>query len=61
MTEQEYVDLSDLQRVRIAIKVLSEIVTENSKIIKEKDYKEVVSKICDWADELSNQVQVNVI
>lgn len=52
MTEQEYIDVSDLHRIISALKILSDICPEISNIIKEEEFKNTISSLRKWQNEL---------
>lgn len=56
MTEQEYIDVSDLHRIISALKILSDICPENSNIIKEEDFKNVISTMRGWQNNLFKEI-----
>jgi len=59
MTEQEYIDVSDLHRIISALKILSDICPEISNIIKEEEFKNTISTIRKWQNELFKQVDTS--
>jgi hypothetical protein len=50
MTEQQYIDTTDLQRVRKNI--LREILPPNSKVVSQEDHNEVMRILSKWNDDL---------
>lgn len=58
MSEQEYINVSDLARVTSVIKVIGDIVPETSNTIEEEDYRGMLSKLYEWQNELFKTVSV---
>lgn len=56
MTEQEYIDTTDMQRLRDAQSILSNIVPENSKVIDPVEYRFVFNTIRSWCRQLENNI-----
>lgn len=58
MSEQEYVDLSDLNRLRHARKILSDIIPENSTIIEEEPFREVMKTLWKLQENLTDEISI---
>lgn len=58
MKEQDYINVSDLARVRSAIVVLRNIIPKNSTIIKEEDYYKIMSKLYSWESDLVELIKI---
>ena len=58
MTEQEYIDLSDLQRLKSARAILNNIMPSISKIIDEKSFREVRKILWDFQEKLTDEVSI---
>lgn len=58
MTEQEYIDITDLQRIVDARNTLREIVVINSSVVHSKDYSKVMEQLSRWEDLLRSQVKI---
>ncbi|MBK7883570.1 MAG: hypothetical protein IPJ81_07025 [Chitinophagaceae bacterium] len=56
MTENEYIAVSDLHIVISALKILSDICPENSTVIKEEDFKNVISTMRGWQNNLFKEI-----
>lgn len=52
MTEQEYCDLRDLQRIESAMSILGDVIPHNSSVVKEKDYRMIGQILSNWKDKL---------
>ena len=48
MTEQDYINVSELRTIRIAIQILPDIVPENSNVISKKKFKKVLNQLYEW-------------
>lgn len=60
MTEKEYINVSDLNRLRQACTILATIIPANSDVIVKEDFQEIMSKLQDWEQELGEDVSENV-
>jgi hypothetical protein len=58
MTEQEYIDLSDLQTVRIIINLFRDITPDVSTVIKPEECKMVKQIVSKWYDELHKVTKI---
>lgn len=58
MTEKEYINTSDLARIRAIMATIRNIIPENSDIVKRKDYNTVCHHLYKWEQELSKKVNV---
>ena len=58
MTEQEYIDVSDLQKIDAARRLLRRIVPENSSVVKRGELAVVYRQLNDWADKLYAKIEV---
>ena len=58
MTEQEYVDSTDLVKIVIMKNLMHDITPENSKAIDPDEHKEVMVKLCEWERKLRHQIKV---
>lgn len=58
MTEQEYIDASDLQKVRIANQLLRQIHPVNSSIIDPQHFRKVILILQKWEDDLYKILKV---
>lgn len=58
MTEREYIDATDLAKVRSAIAVLRQILPENSTVITRPEYGEVMPVLYHWQDQLEALAKV---
>lgn len=54
MTEQEYIDATDLAKVRMIRAILRDIVAENSAVIHPDAYREVSRIVAKWEQDLFN-------
>jgi hypothetical protein len=54
--EQEYINISDLVRLRVAVGVLREIIPENSTVINYSDFKEIMKILKDWESSLGKEI-----
>lgn len=57
LTEQEYIDITDYQKVRSVIQVLSQI-TPASSVISEKDFAIVMRMLDKWYYELKEKFEI---
>lgn len=60
MTEQEYIDVSELAKLRMAKAILVDITPENSKVINPASFKKVLSKMEIWTQRLSEGLDVKI-
>lgn len=58
MTEQEYIDSTDLAKLRLIKSILQEIAPENSSIIDKKSYIDIYETIVIWSDELREKINI---
>ncbi len=58
MSEQEYINVSDLKNILSAKNNLREIIPESSKIIKENEYRTVMLILNKWQDELFKIIKI---
>ena len=58
MTEQEYIDATDLQKLKSAILILRDITPPNSKVLPSDKFGVVVETLQEWRDELYKQVEI---
>lgn len=58
MTEQEYIDVSDLRCIMNAISCLKEICPESSKIIRKKEYDNIRFTLSKWQQKLLDSVNI---
>ena len=58
MKEQEYIDVSDLCRVRMAIKILVEICPANSAVIPAVIHGDILSRLSIWEEQLATTVDI---
>jgi hypothetical protein len=59
MTEKEYINLTDLNKLQIALSVLREICPANSDIINEKELQKCTSKLYEWVDLLREKYDIS--
>lgn len=59
MTEKEYIDASDLGKVKCLFSTLKNITPDMSDVINSKDYQKVMKQICIWQEELFIRSKVN--
>lgn len=59
MTEQEYIDVSDLTNVRAMRAILHDIVAENSSVIPQEEYQTVGKLLSRWAEKLHERIHVS--
>ena len=58
MKEQEYINVSDLLKTTGAVKMLCEIVPDNSEIIDNKELGEILSKLSYWQSKLFESINI---
>lgn len=58
MTEQEYIDVSDLAKLRSAKAILSDITPANSKVIDLYDFSTIMEHLAIWEIELSEKINI---
>lgn len=58
MKEQEYINVSDLLKTTGAIKILREIVPDNSEIIDNKELGKILSKLNKWQSKLFKSINI---
>ena len=58
MTEQEYINVSDLTKITGAINVLREIVPDNSEIIENKKLVGIICKLSEWQSKLFESINI---
>ena len=61
ISEQEYIHTKDLGILASAIKVLQEIIPENSEIIDKKDYDEIIRLLTIWKMEHYDKIKIKPI
>ena len=61
ITEQEYIHIKDLGTIASAIKVLQELIPENSEIIDKKDYDEIIRLLTIWKMEHNDKIKIKPI
>jgi len=59
MTEQEYIDTTDLHKVRMIKDILMDITIENSNSMTEEEMDIVYPIIDKWEQRLTNAIEVN--
>jgi hypothetical protein len=57
MTEQEYIDATDLAKVVAVIKILGEITPSNSSVIPVQQYRDVMATVKRWEMDLFTKIQ----
>lgn len=60
MKEKEYINLTDLQKLRIAIIILYDIEPENSSVIEKHKFNKMRRQLVKWQDDLTDNF-VNII
>ncbi len=58
VTEQEYIDLTDLTKVRNAKKILSDITPENSTVITKEDWQKIMTALWKWEKALLMGIKI---
>ena len=61
MTEQEYTDVSDLAKVRMAERTLRDICPENSKVIGKAELAAVIRTLGKWAEKLHERIETTEV
>lgn len=59
MTEQEYIDLSDAEKVKVARDLIKDIVPKSSSVISEEDHEAVLHKLYYWWNELHSKFNID--
>jgi small-conductance mechanosensitive channel len=59
MTEQEYINATDLAKLRSALNILKEIVPENSTIIPTEEFKKVRAEIFHWEIAITKNIMTS--
>lgn len=59
MNEREYIDATDLSKVRMIQATLRDICTDNSECIDNKEYASVIDLVWQWSQRLEKAVVVN--
>jgi len=59
ITEQEYVDMSDLTKARMALKIIYDIIPKNSKVIKAESHRVVVRILNGWEKDLGGEIHID--
>jgi hypothetical protein len=57
MTEQQYIDVSDRVRLCNALKILHEIIPENSSVITKKELSNIMGQLRKWELELFKVIE----
>jgi hypothetical protein len=57
MTEREYINLTDLQRVRDAKGILRQMNNESNPCVHPKEWSEVMAKLSEWETLMSKKVK----
>lgn len=58
MKEQEYINVSDLTRIRSMIIVGRNIIPENNKVIDKNDFAEIMDRLYTWEQKLSSKIEI---
>lgn len=58
MTEQEYIDATDLANIRAAKEILRQVLPANSKILNGYEHVKVMRILQTWEDDLHNHINV---
>jgi hypothetical protein len=58
MTEQQYVDVSDRVRLGNALKILHEIIPENSSIVTTLEFDKIVQQLWKWEQKLFKVIKI---
>jgi len=58
MKEKEYINVSDLARIRAINAIIRLIIPKNSSVIKIRDYNKVTSLLYEWEDQISRAIKV---
>jgi hypothetical protein len=58
MTEQEWTDVSDRERISIAIEVLRVIIPEDSKVIDIIRHTEILKDLSAWREKLREEIKI---
>lgn len=58
MTEQEYIDVTDLVKLRDIKFILRDIIPENSEIIDKDSFNSIYAIIGEWEHKLSNKIMI---
>mgnify|MGYP003632183739 CR=1 FL=1 len=59
ISEQEYIHTKDLGILASAIKVLQELIPENSEVIDKKDYDEIMRLLIIWEMEHFDKIKIH--
>ena len=59
MTEQEYINVSELKLLTSALNTLGEITPKNSNIISPDDFGKIIHELTRWRDKYFNVIQVD--
>lgn len=59
MKEQEYINVSDLAKIRSAISVLRNIIPASSKVINKNDFAKVMDRLYKWEQKLSSKIIID--
>ncbi len=54
--EQDYINISDLNKVRIANEILKSIIPDNSTMIGKNDHAQMIKVLSSWEENLYNSI-----